>query len=781
MQPAPNIRDNGPSLAEAGYLLCAIQPGEKRPLGKAWNEHPLDAEGCRVFTPANAGVGIILGKGEVPVYGLDFDIIGDDAAASEMRAEAIRILGADDPVYRVGLPPKFLIPCRGAAGMRKVKTSTYRKGGQESHFEFLGEGQQFVAEAVHPNTKIPYQWFGTALLGEHLPPASLLPEVRQEQVAELQKAFDGVMRKHGWVAGASASAAVGSDDDLARALTPSYPMGLTLEEAAKYLSDLPGKDEYDTWLAVGMSLHHEFHGTDNAGKAMMLWNSWSQGSKSYRGVDDIAYRWASFGKSSGGAQRTMRWIAKAYNERHYDQAREFSEMGRAYRMLEEYRGGLRYCQDTGAWMRWDGVHWREQCDTDIKSIAGRVLGELLRDDIKQLKDADSQLVAKRFYAASQRAAKVSALVEAATSLSGFWSKASDFDAIPRYLGVANGDIDLKTGYFLTPDPARMTSRCSPIHYDPKATCPLWEQTLYEIMDGDMDKVDYLQRVIGYALMGDPKEELLFIFHGDGSNGKSTVMGVICDILAPFVGILQEETVTSVGSAKSGSAGGTRSDLLELMGKRVVTLPETEANAKLKEATVKRLVSTDIICARGLYAKTVTRFKPTFVAFMLANHMPRIDGTDNGVWRRIRIIKFMRNFENDISLKKDPARKEKLRAEYAGILRWMVEGCLKYQREGLAEPDEFREARERYRADMDIVKQWLEERCELDIDAVTPVSEAWSSWQGFANAEGYSLVLRSTMALTQRLARREITSRLMWHEGKTQRCYIGMRIKGELDG
>ncbi len=112
------INELGPDIVDIGYLVCAIAPGKKYPMGKAWGEHPLTADECRNFKPSDAGVGIICGKGQIPVYGLDFDIPGDPNFAIEIRKAVAKCLRCDDLLYRVGQPPKFLVPVQGEVGLQ---------------------------------------------------------------------------------------------------------------------------------------------------------------------------------------------------------------------------------------------------------------------------------------------------------------------------------------------------------------------------------------------------------------------------------------------------------------------------------------------------------------------------------------------------------------------------------------------------------------------------------------------------------------------------------------
>ena len=781
------IRLYGPELAESGYWICAIAPGEKRPLGNAWGEHPLTADECRNYKVADAGVGIICGKGAIPVYGLDFDIPGDIAFAEEMRQIVTDRLGGEGELklqYRVGQPPKFLVPVRGAPGLRKQMSAIVAKGTFRARFEMLGLGQQFVAEGIHPKTRDPYQWFGTPFFGgDHLSGACALPTVKPEDIQFFISEFERLADKHGWAKDARpkgrAFEPVYDDADLDAALTPQYPLGLSIEQAKTYVLGVKGAEDYDTWLKMGMALHHEFSQTENADKALALWADWSMQAANFKSFEDLEYRWRGFGRQENGHAATMRWVVGEYKRTHYNKATELTEAGRAYRMAEYFGGELKYATDTDTWYEWDGVHWRPLSQASIETKAAYVLGDLLREDINATtQDRESRGALFKFYDKCQSAARVRGVVQYARTITTLWCESKDFDANPRYFGVANGDIDLETGELLPPDPRRMVSLASQVAYDPEAKCPLWEQTVREVLMDSEESAEYLQRIFGYAMCGDPKEEVMFIFHGSGNNGKSTILKVARSIFGPNGCSLSPETLTSTGAGNSASAGSARADLIALQGKRFAVIPETEERARLKEATVKRLVSIDEIAARGVYETKMRYFSPTWVPIMATNYLPRIDGTDEGIWRRVRPIGFNRNFDTDPKIKRDRNRSSRLRAELPGILSWFVKGAIRYQEEGLRAPKSVLRETADYRDSMDALQEWLDERCVFDINASVGVNDAWASWKRYSESAGTERAIPTKMALTQRLYKKGIESKQVRLDGRSSRRYIGLRLIDE---
>lgn len=790
------IRTAGPELAESGFLVCPIAPGEKRPLGKDWGNRPLSAAACRAFSPEAAGAGIICGKGETPVYGLDFDIEGDADFAEEMRSEAAGILGiAEESLWwRVGLPPKFLIPVRGEAGLRKQATSFWVKQGAKARLEILGEGQQFVAAAIHPSTGQPYAWHGDMLLSEY-PMTKELPVVTREKIAALMAAFERLAPDHGFAEEASVGRApqdpfADDDDDLDRALTPQNPVGMSIADAEKYIADLNAED-YETWIAVGMSLHHEFGGTEHEADAMALWERWSEKAPNFRGHSDIAYRWGGFGNTSAGHARTMRWIVREWKKSHFDWARDLSDKGLAARMLEHFNeknesgvGALVYCDERASWYRFDGIHWRYQPPGEMKCLGCYGRSELLRADIDQIKDPELMAKAMRFWKAGLTGRKYLDLVSAMEAEPGFYKREKDFDEDSHIFGVANGDIDLRTCTFLPPSKDRLTTLASDVAYDPDAKCPLWEQTLLEAMCGDREMAAFLQLIFGYALVGKPTEEMAFFFFGNGANGKSTVINTVRGVFGQYAVAVPVDTLTTVGRRNSAQAGGARSDLMQLERKRIAFTTETEEVARLNEGTLKALASTDKITARGLYEKAPREFDPTFVLFIVTNHMPSIYGVTEGIWRRVVPIRWGADFTKSM----DTARAEKLKAEYPGILNWLLDGVRRYGALKKAGkklrdviPASVDEEANQVRDENDVLADWLAERCELAPEAVVPVAQAWASWEQYANANGQAGLVPNKKALTQRLKGKGVKACRMTYQGKQMRVYQGLRLVDALEG
>jgi putative DNA primase/helicase len=255
---------------------------------------------------------------------------------------------------------------------------------------------------------------------------------------------------------------------------------------------------------------------------------------------------------------------------------------------------------------------------------------------------------------------------------------------------------------------------------------------------------------------------LFFLHGSGANGKTTFLEIIRAITGDYAAVADFTTFLE----KRGD--GPRNDVARLFGARVVTSSEVGEGKRLNESLVKALTGGEMISARFLYAD-LFEFMPTFKVFLAANHKPVIRGTDDGIWRRVRLVPFTVQIPAE---EQDKELLAKLRGELPGILRWALAGCILWQRHGLGIPDEVRAATEAYRSESDTMGAFLEEYCELGtgFEFSEPASALYAAYAQWAREGGeYQL---SQTAFGRRLEERGIVavkkgtggSRKVWRDG-----------------
>lgn len=296
------------------------------------------------------------------------------------------------------------------------------------------------------------------------------------------------------------------------------------------------------------------------------------------------------------------------------------------------------------------------------------------------------------------------MVELAQSEPGIAVHHTALDSAPWLLNCRNGTIDLKTGTPHPHDRAQLLTKQIDVDYDPAAPAPRWARFIERITDGDPELATYMQRAAGYTLTGDVSEQCLFFCYGNGANGKSTYV----ETLAALLGNFWLKAPTEMLMQQRSGGGGVPNDVARLPGARMVVAAEVSEGGRIDEAKVKDLTGGDTLIARFMRAEFF-EFRPVFKLWLYGNHKPQIRGTDNGIWRRIRLIPFTATIPE---AERDPALAEKLRVELAGILAWAVRGCLAWQAEGLTAPVAVKAATDTYRAEMDAIGAFLLDSCTI---------------------------------------------------------------------
>ena len=416
-----------------------------------------------------------------------------------------------------------------------------------------------------------------------------------------------------------------------------------------------------------------------------------------------------------------------------------TELGNARRLVDALDGDARFEPASRDWFCWDGRRWARDDEGQITRQAKRVVDGLL-SGAKLVNDPDTSKRCMAFAFKSQTAARISGMTELAKTEPGVPIKFDAFDRQPHLLNVANGMVDLRTGELLPHDRTAFATHVIDIEYDPAAACPVFEGFIADVLAHDPELVEYVQRAVGYAATGETREQCFFVLHGEGANGKSTALNAVRSVLGSY----GKHTPTDTLTVKSG---GASNDLARLAGTRFVTASEANADQRLADALLKQVTGDEPIVARFLFKEFIS-FRPTFKLFLATNQLPQVNGNDPAIWRRIRTIPFTRVFAPE---EQDRQLADKLAAEQAGILAWIVRGAVNWYRHGLPTPAAVVAANAEYRADMDSVGQFIDERCELAADAAASAQTLYGSYRHHSNDNGRSPV--STTMFGRTLSKR----------------------------
>lgn len=376
-----------------------------------------------------------------------------------------------------------------------------------------------------------------------------------------------------------------------------------------------------------------------------------------------------------------------------------TDLGNARRLVKRHGQDIRYCHPWEKWLVWDGTRWVFDTSGEVHRRAKETVASIYAEASEAADIKEREQIAKHAMR-SESDARINAMINLAKSEPGIPILPEQVDADPWLLNLRNGVLDLRTFELRPHRREDLMMKMMPVEYMPDAKCPRWLAFLNRIMDGNQELISYLQRVVGYALTGDTREQCLFLLYGTGANGKSTFLETLKALFGDYG--QQADFSTFLHSDQDR----VRNDIARLLGKRFVAAIEADAGRRLAEVLVKQLTGGDTVTARFLY-REYFEFKPTFKIFLAANMKPTIRGQDYAIWRRIRLIPFTVTIPEP---ERDKNLALKLKEELPGILSWAVEGCRAWQQQGLAEPPEVLNATQSYREEMDILGGFIDECC-----------------------------------------------------------------------
>lgn len=403
-----------------------------------------------------------------------------------------------------------------------------------------------------------------------------------------------------------------------------------------------------------------------------------------------------------------------------------TDLGNSRVLVNHWGEDYRWCgamPGTG-WMVWTGAKWEPDDTKRIMRTAMQV-GGYWRARAADAEDDDTREAMSKHAARSESATAIRHAIELASAHPRIAMRRERFDADHMLFATPGATYDLRTVRQHAPRREDYITRIGGVSAASRGDCPTWVSFLDRIMGGDEDMVAFLQRVIGYCLTGSTDEQCMFVLYGRGANGKSTFMNLLMHLLGDYAKQTPVETFTA------RREGGIPNDLAALAGARLVSCSESQEGAALEEGVVKLATGSDPIPARFLNREFFS-YVPTFKLFMLTNHKPIIRGTDDGIWRRLRLIPFTVTIPKE---QRDPLLMDKLKAEAPAILRWALDGFKAWREQGLNPPAAVVAATDDYRRDMDVLAEFLGERCAVEDGARADNGELYRSYAEWAKDNG----------------------------------------------
>jgi putative DNA primase/helicase len=484
-----------------------------------------------------------------------------------------------------------------------------------------------------------------------------------------------------------------------------------LDRARAYLSTIRAKEgdggDLQTFKACASALWDFALDRQTAWELVKEWNAtnatppWSE--------EDLGRKFASAernGSHEFGAALISESSTRHTNAICIPEEQRYTDLGNARRFIEAARGRFLYVHGWTAWVRYDGTRWVRDAAKATHELAANVARALF-DEAKTAPSLEQAAISKHAIR-SQRRASIEAMVGLASSaFPDLKVSPTEFDADPDLLNVANGTIDLRTGA-LRPHSARdRLSRLVRVPYDPAAKAPAWERFLTEILPDEETRA-FIQRAVGYSATGHVREHAVFFLYGKGRNGKGTFTHAISSVLGSYADVAPPGILLASRSERHPT------DIIDLEGKRFVSSAETGQDREWNEERVKWLSGGDALKGRAMRENWRAPFTPTHKFWIESNHEPRVRGTDDGIWSRIKKIPFNAQWREATDDAPDRAHlpvqdtklRDKLLAERPGILAWVVRGAQLWHANGLGVPPQVRAATETYRREQDVFADFL---------------------------------------------------------------------------
>ena len=442
-----------------------------------------------------------------------------------------------------------------------------------------------------------------------------------------------------------------------------------------------------------------------------------------------------------------------------------TDAGNSERLIRLFGDEIRYCATLKQWFVWDGRRWEPDVTHRMLDLATRsakmIFAEAAVADTLEQREQIARWAIRSESLPLRRAAIDGAVFMAPV-------RPEDLDARPELLNCTNGTLDLETGEFREHRREDLLTKMSGVDYDQNAACPAWLAHLDLVFRGDAEVISAFQEMVGYSLLQFNPEQIMSILWGSGKNGKSETLKTIALIMRDYAVNIE---ATTLMQSRNNDVGRARPDVLRLKAARFVTCTEPDQNAELSEALVKSVTGDHAVTARPLYAGPV-EFVPGAKIFLATNHLPRIKGTDDGIWRRIWLFPFVAVIPPE---KRQPEYGSVLfEREGPGILNWMLEGLRRYQeRDRLVQPVAVQNAIQDYRITSNPAGRFVSEWCVRDSRERIGKSDLYGAYLSWCESVGRKSLSRTKFGSFMKTLFDD-------YSDGNNRYWIGIRRKSEVE-
>lgn len=400
--------------------------------------------------------------------------------------------------------------------------------------------------------------------------------------------------------------------------------------------------------------------------------------------------------------QALKCVEQAYKQDHTDGGEALgpdsirqSHGGNGVRFARRFGSEVLYVAGVG-WYGWDATVWTPRQEVEVEALAKQIVDDLYEQVRAPGLDSRDKGRASRWAVQSDSPAGVAGMLKMARSDTGLLRYPSDLNTDPLKLATANGVVDLRTGELMKLSRHDLITNRSPLPYDAAHPRPRWEAFVKWAMCGDDELVAFLQRLAGYSITGLFTEHVFPVMLGPGGNGKNTFVETLISVLGSL-----SEFPFPADAITTRDTDDKRTALL--FGKRLAVISETNKRVEINSATLKSYTGDGQLLGKRLYQDPFT-FTSTHTLWFMSNHRPKITDDSDGIWRRVLLVPWQAKVAEQ---EKVPRYHELLlREEGPGIVAWLVEGALRYLRDGLMVPSSIRAASEEYRKAEDVLGEFM---------------------------------------------------------------------------
>ncbi len=724
-------------------------PGRKIPnglwAGYDWRKTLVELSDVRKWCLDGASTGLRADR----FPGIDIDV-ADEGLANMIEELAFTTLGPA-PV-RYGRRPRRVLMYRTEEPFGRMRLM-FEKRGEKYLVEILGLGQQYLVHGIHPSTNQPYEWTSDIVaIGR-----DGLTHITRDQADAFLVQLSGVLDLMGCSnikrAGDGRPANERAAGDQANLMAPSPSM---LVEACSLIPNTtelyPMREDY---INMGYAIRAASGDDDDLG--FELFSAWAA---KWDGINESEVVRADWRRMSPPFKLGWQYIAEqarpyGFSDAHLDfdtvgteAANEdddrnprLSDQWLADKVVDARANEIRFVPQHGKWIVWTGGVWHPDAELlaedviyrELRRVANKVqrTGATEKDKAKAATDAIQ-------ICSAGKAASVRQILQTRRTVA---VSADSLDKNPWIINTPAGIVDLKTGKIQDSDPDALCTKSTSVGPDFGGACPTWLRFLDDATGHDAEFIKYLQRLFGYALTGSTKEQSLTFIYGGGGNGKGTLLTAVQGIFGSYWTNADMSTFTASRSEKHTT------DVAMLAGARLVTASETSAGKQWDEQKVKSLTGGDPITARFMRQDNFV-FIPQFKLVFIGNNKPELRTVDAAWKRRIQMAPF-----NHEPKKVDQELGAKLREEWPAIFAWIIEGCLEWQRIGLAPPQVVIDHTKEYFDQEDTVGRWLMECTEPgEFTSTTDLFESWREWANSENEYVLSMKRLSAALVARKIPR-----------------------------